>query len=96
MLNDVNPLFKKYVMDGRNPATYITKNKRRQFYEYMSRDTLAKRMFSLISLYSLIGLDDQKFKPVTEAQDATKFLNDAISNSVFMQSNQEQQKNHNR
>jgi len=50
VLNDVNPLFKKYVMDGRNPATYITKNKRRQFYEYMSRDTLAKRKSSLIPL----------------------------------------------
>lgn len=43
VLGDVNPLFKKFVQEGSNPATYITKNKRRQIYEYMTRDTIAKR-----------------------------------------------------
>lgn len=94
VLGDVHPMFKKFVQDGRNPATYITKNKRRQFYEYMNRDTIAKRKSSLIPLF--IGLDDRKFNPVTEAQAASKLAADPIANSVFMQSNQEKQVNLNR
>jgi hypothetical protein len=39
-LGDVNPYFAKYVHDGQTPTTYISKGKRREIYEYMTRSTL--------------------------------------------------------
>lgn len=39
-LGDVNPFYAKYVQDGQTPATYISKSKRREMYEYMTKSTL--------------------------------------------------------
>jgi hypothetical protein len=35
VLGDVNPLFKRFIQEGKQPSTYISKGKRRQIYDYM-------------------------------------------------------------